>query len=191
MGIIELILISIGLSMDAFAVSVCKGLNIRRINYKCIFVIGLFFGGFQALMPLLGWLMGAFCTQYITDFSHWIAMILLTFIGAKMIFESFKHKGEEYSIEKKDTLNYKELFLLAIATSIDALAVGVTFAVLPDTNIFFSISMIGIITLILSCIGVVIGNRFGSKYENKAEFAGGAILIIIGVKILLEGIGII
>lgn len=194
MGFVELLLIGIGLSMDAFAVSVCKGLNMRKINYKHGFIIALFFGGFQAVMPLAGWLLGRSFESYITSFDHWIAFVLLAFIGGKMLFEAIKGDDKPEDTPAADNevarLDIKELFLLAVATSIDALAVGITFAFLK-TNIWTSISIIGITTLILSFIGVVIGNKFGNKFEKKAEIAGGAILILIGVKILLEHLGII
>lgn len=189
MGIVELFLIAVGLSMDAFAVAICKGLNMRKINYNHTIVIAAFFGGFQGLMPLIGWALGKQFEQYITSFDHWIAFILLAFIGGQMIREAMKKEDEESQID--DSLNIKELFMLAIATSIDALAVGITFALIPNTNIWISIILIGIITFILSIIGVFIGNKFGSRYKSKAEFAGGVILILIGTKILLEHLNLI
>lgn len=189
MGIIELILIAIGLSMDAFAVSICKGLNMTRINYKHATLIALFFGGFQALMPFIGWFLGSQFHSYIISFDHWVAFILLALIGSKMIYDSIYN--DEISQKKSDILNIYELFILAIATSIDALTVGITFAMLPDTNIALSVILIGIITFAFSLIGVVIGNTFGSKYENKAQLTGGIILIVIGIRILLEHLGII
>lgn len=191
MGFIELLLIGVGLSMDAFAVSVCKGLNMRKINYKHAFIIAAFFGGFQALMPFLGWALGSQFEQYIESVDHWIAFILLAFIGGKMVVEAIK--GGDDDEEKEvcpDKLDIKELFMLAVATSIDALAVGVTFAFLK-VNIVFSITTIGITTFVISIAGVVIGNLFGAKYKSKAEIAGGVILVLIGLKILLEGVGIL
>lgn len=189
MGIIELILIAAGLSMDAFAVSICKGLNMTKINYRHSLVIALFFGAFQALMPLLGWLLGTQLADYISAIDHWVAFFLLLFIGGKMLLDALK--GGDEDADCADVLNLRELFILAIATSIDALAVGITFALLPDTNIALSVALIGVITFALSFLGVVIGNKFGSKYEKKAELAGGIILVLIGVKILLEHLGII
>lgn len=190
MGFIELFLIAVGLSMDAFAVSVCKGLNMRKINYAHGFVIALFFGVFQAVMPVIGWLLGVQFESYITSFDHWIAFVLLAFIGGKMIWEALKG-GEEEAESDGGLLKIKQLFILAIATSIDALAVGITFALLPDTNIWFSVSLIGVTTLVLSFLGVILGNKFGAKYKSKAELAGGVILVLIGLKILLEHLNVI
>lgn len=189
MGIAELLLIGIGLSMDAFAVAVCKGLNMKKVNKVHCGVIALFFGGFQALMPLIGWALGRQFEQYITSVDHWIAFILLGFIGGKMIIDSRKEEDEE--VCKRDSpLDLKELFLLAVATSIDALAVGITFAFL-GVDILPAITIIGLTTFVLSAIGVFIGNIFGSRYKNKAELAGGIILVLIGVKILLEHLGLL
>ncbi len=191
MGIIELLLIAVSLSMDAFAVAVCKGLNMRRINYRHTLVIALFFGGFQALMPFVGWLLGRNFEQYITSFDHWIAFALLGVIGGKMIFEALTEKDDsEEEAPHADGLDLKELTVMAIATSIDALAVGITFAFLR-VNIVYSVSVIGVTTFLLSALGVLIGNRFGAKYKNRAELAGGVILVLIGVKILLEHLGVI
>ena len=191
MGIVELLLIAVGLSMDAFAVSVCKGLGMKTgINLKQTFLIALFFGGFQALMPFIGWLVGSRFEKYITAYDHWIAFVLLCFIGGKMLYECIFKKGED-AAESESDLDVKELFVLAVATSIDALAVGVTFALLPDVNIGTSVLLIGLTTFLLSGIGVFIGNRFGSRFEKKAEIAGGVILILIGLKILLEHLGVI
>lgn len=190
MGFVELFLIGVGLSMDAFAVSICKGLNMKKINYKHALIIGGFFGGFQALMPLLGWALGSQFEQYIESVDHWIAFILLAFIGGKMVYESIKGGDDDEESSHQDKLDIKELFMLAVATSIDALAVGVTFAFL-EVSILPSITLIGITTFVISVGGVVIGNRFGSKYKNKAEIAGGMILILIGLKILIEGVGIL
>lgn len=190
MGFVELFLIGVGLSMDAFAVSICKGLNMKKINYKHALIIGGFFGGFQALMPFLGWALGSQFEQYIESVDHWIAFILLAFIGGKMVYESIKGGDDDEESSHQDKLDIKELFMLAVATSIDALAVGVTFAFL-EVSILPSITLIGITTFVISVGGVVIGNRFGSKYKNKAEIAGGMILILIGLKILIEGVGIL
>lgn len=184
---VELLLIGVGLSMDAFAVSVCKGLSMTKFNKKQAVVIGLYFGGFQALMPLIGWALGIQFQKYITSIDHWIAFILLGLIGGNMMREACG--GEEEEVAEKDKpLKHKEMFLLAIATSIDALAVGVTFAFL-GTPIVEAIVIIGCTTLVLSVAGVAVGNFFGSKYKNKAEFAGGLILVLIGIKILLEHLG--
>lgn len=187
---IELLLMGVGLAMDAFAVSICKGLGMIKVNKKQAVTIGVFFGGFQALMPLIGWILGKQFERYITSVDHWIAFILLGFIGGKMIVESLKPE-EEKEIEKSDMpLDLKEMFVLAIATSIDALAVGITFAFL-GTPIIEAIAIIGIVTFLISIGGVYVGNFFGSKYKNKAELAGGLILVLLGVKILLEHLGIL
>lgn len=192
MGFVELFLLAVGLSMDAFAVSICKGLKMRKINYSHACIIGAFFGGFQALMPLIGWLLGKQFEKYITSIDHWIAFVLLGIIGGKMVYEALKGEddNEEKDGKENDVLDIKELFILAVATSIDALAVGITFAFLR-VSILPSILTIGITTFVLSVIGVAIGNRFGAKYKSKAEVAGGIILILIGLKILLEGLEII
>lgn len=186
MGIIELILLSIGLGMDAFAVSVCKGISMKKMNWKKACIIGLYFGGFQAIMPVIGYFFGSSFESIITNIDHWIAFILLAIIGAKMIQEAFQKEEEEYN----EDISVKTMLVLSIATSIDALAVGITFAFLK-VNLLLAITLIGTITFILSVIGTKIGNRFGDKYKSKAELAGGIILIIIGLKILLEHIGII
>lgn len=185
MGVLELILIAVGLAMDAFAVSVCKGLSMSKMEWKKAVVIGLYFGGFQALMPLIGYILGVGFEDKIKSIDHWIAFILLVFIGMNMIKEAFEIKEES-----NDKIDFKTMIILAIATSIDALAVGVTFAFL-NVNIMLAISLIGIITFIISMIGVKIGNVFGDKYETKAELAGGFILIFLGAKILLEHLGIL
>lgn len=187
MGFFELLLIGIALSMDAFAVAVCRGLKMTKFNPSQTAVIALFFGGFQAFMPFIGWLLGSQFENYIVKFDHWIAFILLGFIGGKMIYEAF---SEEEDCDCCDQLNIKELFVLAVATSIDALAVGITFAFLK-VQIGISVAIIGITTFILSALGVVIGHHFGAKYQQKAELAGGIILILIGLKILLEHLGVI
>ena len=186
-----LLLMGAGLSMDAFAVSICKGLSMRKVNKKQSLVIGLFFGGFQALMPFIGWLLGSRFEQYITSIDHWIAFILLGFIGGKMVVEAIREKDEAVEVRKMDPpLDLKEMFILAIATSIDALAVGITFAFL-QVPIVEAVSIIGITTFVISVIGVYVGNFFGNRYKKKADLAGGIILILIGLKILLEHLGIL
>lgn len=188
---IELFLLGIGLAMDAFAVSVCKGLGMRRLNKKQTLIIGLYFGGFQALMPLIGWLLGSQFQKYITSIDHWIAFILLSFIGGKMMIEAIREWNEEETLDVMDApLDHKNMLVLAVATSIDALAVGITFAFL-DTPIIEAITIIGITTMVISIIGVVVGNFFGSRYKSKAEFIGGLILVLLGLKILLEHLGIL
>ena len=191
MSCFEIFMIGVGLSMDAFAVAICKGLNMRKLDKVQTLVIALFFGGFQALMPFLGWLLGKQFESYITSFDHWIAFVLLAFIGGKMIWDVFKgdDKDEAYC-RASARLDIKELFVLAIATSIDALAVGISFAFL-QVNIGFAITLIGCTTFVLSAAGVFVGHKFGAKYEDKATVVGGVILILIGLKILLEHLGIL
>lgn len=187
---IELLLMGVGLAMDAFAVSVCKGLAMRKVNKKQAVIIALFFGGFQALMPFIGWALGVQFESYITSIDHWIAFVLLGFIGGKMIVETIKPEEDE-EIEQMDApLDLKQMTILAVATSIDALAVGITFAFLKYP-IVEAISIIGVVTFIICIAGVYVGNFFGSKYKNKAEFAGGLILVLLGLKILLSHLGII
>ena len=189
MTFFELFLIGIGLSMDAFAVSICKGLSMQKIDKKYTLCIGLFFGGFQALMPLTGYLLGSRFSGYIERFDHWIAFVLLAMIGFNMIKESREEEEEE---EKPYAgINFKELLILAVATSIDALAVGITFALLPDVNVPLAVCLIGITTFVCSAAGLKVGNLFGLKYKAKAELAGGIILILIGLKILLEHLGVL
>ncbi|KIR01416.1 membrane protein [Lachnospiraceae bacterium TWA4] len=188
---IELFLIGVGLSMDAFAVSIGKGLGMEKVNKKQAFIIGLYFGGFQALMPLIGWLAGIRFQSYITSVDHWIAFILLSIIGGNMIIEAIKGDEDEDETDEKDQpLSHKEMVILAIATSIDALAVGITFAFL-DVQILPAITIIGCTTFVLSIIGVFVGNFFGTRYEKRAQILGGIILICIGLKILLEHLGIL
>lgn len=186
MGIIELFLLAVGLSMDAFAVSVCKGLAMEKCSFKNAAVCGVWFGGFQALMPTLGYLLGYQFRGYITAIDHWIAFLLLGIIGFNMIHESFSK--EEHA--ENSSLDIKTMLVLAIATSIDALAVGITFAFLPDTNIVAAVLFIGMVTFVLSSIGAKVGNVFGARYKSKAEFAGGLILVLLGIKILLEHLGV-
>ena len=189
-GLFEIFMIGVGLSMDAFAASICKGLNMRRLNIKNMLIIGLFFGGFQALMPAVGWLLGKQFESYITSVDHWVAFALLVFIGGKMIYDVFTKKNEDECGEKTNRLDMKEVLTLAVATSIDALAVGISFAFL-QVDILKAVSVIGVTTFVLSVIGVAVGNVFGSKYEKKATLAGGIILILIGLKILLEHTGML
>lgn len=190
MQIFEVALIGIGLAMDAFAVSICKGLQMRKINYRFTAIIAGFFGVFQAIMPLIGWILGKQFQRYIVRIDHWIAFVLLGVIGINMIRESREDDDENTCKNHLEKLDYKELVLLAIATSIDALAVGVTFAFLK-VNIISSITIIGIITFCIAFSGVAIGNIFGMKYKAKAEVFGGAVLILMGVKILLEHLGVL
>lgn len=189
MGLIELFLTGVGLSMDAFAVSICKGLGMRKVNYRHTFLIALFFGGFQALMPLAGWLLGRQFERYITAVDHWIAFGLLALIGGNMLRDAFRNEPESTS-GCGDRLDLKELLLMAIATSIDALAVGISFAFL-GVNIWLAIAVIGITTFVICTAGVFVGNRFGTRYQKRAAIAGGVILILLGLKILLEHLGVI
>jgi len=186
MTLLSLFIIAVGLSMDAFAVSICKGLAMEKITVKKALIVGAWFGGFQALMPSLGYLLGSRFESYITAIDHWIAFVLLCIIGANMVREAFSKEEERES----DSLDVKTMFLLALATSIDALAVGVTFAFL-QVNIVPAVLFIGCITFTLSAIGVKVGNVFGLRYKSKAELAGGIILILMGIKILLEHLGIL
>lgn len=184
MGLIELFLIAVGLSMDAFAVSVCKGLAMPKCTFKKAAIVGLWFGGFQALMPAIGYILGAQFQEAIASIDHWIAFVLLALIGGNMIHEALDNDEEEADA----SLDVKAMFLLAVATSIDALAIGITFAFLK-VNIIPAVCFIGIVTFIISFAGVKIGNVFGARYKNKAEIVGGVILILLGLKILLEHLG--
>lgn len=186
MGISEIIFISASLAMDAFAVSICKGLSMKKLDWKKAFIIASYFGAFQGLMPVIGYFLGATFSDLVTSIDHWIAFALLSIIGGNMIKESFDDEEEK----RNDNVDFKTMIVLAIATSIDALAVGITFAFLK-TNIVLSVVLIGIITFVISLLGVNIGNKFGDKFQNKAELSGGIILILIGLKILLEHLGII
>ncbi len=185
MRFIELFLIAVGLSMDAFAVSVCKGLSVKKLRTEHILLAGLYFGGFQFLMPVLGWLLGSRFEHLITSIDHWIAFVLLTAIGINMIREAF---GEEEKLD--DDFGVRTMLLMAVATSIDALAVGITFAFLT-VRILPAAALIGVTTFVLSGIGIYVGQAFGARYRNGAELLGGAILILIGLKILLEHLGIL
>lgn len=185
MGIIELFFLAIALSMDAFAVSICKGLSMKQMKWSNAVKAGLYFGIFQAVMPLIGYFFGFHFQSFITNIDHWIAFVLLTVIGINMIRESFQ-KAEELD----DSFSFRSMIILSVATSIDALAVGVTFAFL-NTAIIPAVSFIGIVTFCFSFAGIKIGNVFGIRYKNKAELCGGIILILIGLKILLEHLGIV
>lgn len=191
MGIVELFLIAVGLSMDAFAVSVCKGLGMKRINFKVAVVLALFFGGFQALMPVIGWALGSQFLWLISPIDHWIAFILLAIIGGKMLWEAF-HDDEDDSDDSSDAniIDLGEYLMLAIATSIDALAMGISFAAL-SVNIVAAASFIGVITFVLTLAGVAVGHFFGARYEKPATIVGGVVLILIGLKVLLEHLGIL
>lgn len=186
MDILELLLIAAGLSMDAFAVSVCKGLSVQRLRPRHYLLTGAWFGGFQALMPSIGFLLGSTFEQYIVSFDHWIAFVLLAVIGGNMVKESFDQDGECHD----DSFSARTMFLLAVATSIDALAVGVTFAFL-QVSILPAVSFIGATTFVLSALGVWVGSAFGARWRERAEQAGGIILILMGVKILAEHVGLL
>ena len=187
--LVEFLLLGVGLAMDAFAVSICKGLAMRKVNKKQAVIIALFFGGFQAIMPVIGWLLCKGFQTYIEVFDHWIAFALLAFIGVKMIIETLREKEDDVVIEEMDPpLDMKEMLMLAIATSIDALAVGISLAAL-DRPIVESAAIIGVVTFVISIIGVYIGKFFGNRYKKRAELTGGIILVLIGVKILCEHMG--
>ena len=187
MGIGELLLLAVGLSMDAFAVSICKGLSVKKAGLKQMATCGIWFGGFQALMPLIGFFLGALFYDAISSFDHWVAFGLLALIGINMLREALS-KGEE---EANDDMSIKTMFVMAVATSIDALAVGISLAMAGNVNIWAAIACIGVITFLMSGLGVKIGNVFGAKFEKKAEAAGGVILILLGLKILLEHLGVL
>lgn len=192
-GFVELAFIAVGLSMDAFAVALCKGLGMGKLNWKHALVIALFFGAFQGLMPVIGWALGTQFESYITSVDHWIAFALLGFIGAKMLWDAFHEEDEGCEAcegADEERLDLKELLMLAIATSIDALAVGITFAFL-GVDIVAAALAIGVTTFVLSFIGVAAGNLFGSRFRKPATIAGGVVLILIGAKILLEHLGVI
>lgn len=187
MSVIELIITAIALSMDAFAVAVCKGLSTDKVKLKHMAITGLWFGGFQALMPLIGFLLGSTFEKYITAYDHWIAFALLALLGANMIKEAITGCDECAD----SSLGFKVMLVMAIATSIDALAVGITYALLPNVNIWIAVGSIGVITFIVSALGVKIGAVCGAKHKKIAELSGGIILILIGTKILLEHLGVI
>lgn len=190
MGLVELLLIAVGLSMDAFAVSICKGLGMKEVNPKVSVVLALFFGGFQALMPLIGWALGSQFLGIIGPIDHWVAFVLLAVIGGKMLWEAFREDAGEGDGKPADRIDLGEFLILAIATSIDALAVGISFAAL-SVDIVPSVALIGVITFAFSIAGVFVGNFFGSRYEKPASIVGGVVLILIGTKILLEHLGIL
>lgn len=187
MSVLDIFILGVGLSMDAFAVAICKGLAMKKVNKKQMILIALFFGGFQALMPLIGWLVGSTFAKKIAAFDHWIAFVLLALIGGNMAIEAIKEWNQEDKVEIiNPPIDFKELTLLAIATSIDALACGVTFSFYENFNIIKAISIIGVTTFVISAGGVYVGNIFGDKYKAKAQLVGGIILIFLGIKILLE-----
>ena len=191
MTLLEIFLVGIGLSMDAFAVAICKGLAMPAVNKKQALLIGAYFGVFQALMPLAGWLLGSQFARHVTKLAPWIAFVLLAWIGGSMLRESLSKKEEDEEVEPVE-LRHKELFLLAVATSIDALAVGVSFSMVElSVPIGAAAALIGCTTFAISVGGVFVGHIFGARYKNRAEFVGGAILILIGVKILLEHFGVL
>lgn len=192
MSIVDIVLLAVSLSMDAFAVALCKGLALDKIKIKHCAIVGLWFGAFQALMPLIGYLLGNTFADKITSIDHWIAFVLLAIIGANMIKEALSKKDGDEDVNA--SLGFKTMFVMAVATSIDALAVGVSFAFTEFSSpsfVYIAFALIGCITFTLSAIGVKIGNIFGTKFKSKAELAGGVILVLLGLKILLEGLGII
>lgn len=188
MSLYELFILAVGLSMDAFSVAVCKGLSVQKLQKKHYLIVSAWFGGFQALMPAIGYLLGSAFRKYIENYDHWVAFVLLVLIGINMLREAFSKKEDEETNDS--SFSFKSMLVLAVATSIDALAVGVSFALLTDVNITAAVLFIGAITFILSAIGLKVGNLFGTKYKQKAEIVGGVILILIGVKILLEHLGV-
>lgn len=192
MGMGELLLLGVGLSMDAFAVSVCKGLAMKRSSVKAGLTCGIWFGGFQALMPLIGFFLGSMFAEAIQSVDHWVAFGLLVLIGVNMLREAFSPEEDGGCTECADAdLSVKSMFVMAVATSIDALAVGISLAMAGDVAIFAAVGIIGVCTFILSAIGVRVGSVFGSRFEQKAQIAGGVILVILGVKILLEHLGVL
>lgn len=190
MGIAELLLIAVGLSMDAFAVSICRGLGMRRLNLRTAAVLALFFGCFQALMPLVGWALGSQLMWLIAPVDHWVAFVLLAFIGGKMLWEAFHEDDEGCGCEDTSAIDLREFLVLAVATSIDALAAGISFAAL-NVDIVASVSLIGVVTFALSFVGVAVGHFFGARYERPASVVGGVVLILIGLKVLLEHLGVL
>ena len=188
MSLLELFILAVGLSMDAFAVSICKGLSTQHLRPQHYLCVGLWFGGFQALMPTIGYLLGSTFERYITRYDHWVAFVLLLVIGGNMIKEAL---GPESEAEENSSFRFKTMLLLAVATSIDALAVGITFALLPDVPIGAAVSFIGVTTFVFSAAGLRVGNLFGLRFKKKAELVGGGILILIGLKILLEHLGVL
>lgn len=189
MGFVALLFLAVGLSMDACAVSICKGLAMKKATIKHGAICGFWFGGFQALMPLIGFFLGSLFAEAIVSVDHWIALVLLCLIGINMLREAFGKEDECECCEAD--MSVKTMFIMAVATSIDALAVGITLALAGNVNIFLAVALIGIVTFIMSCAGVKIGSIFGSRFEKKAQFAGGVILILLGLKIFLEHMGVI
>ncbi len=193
MGIGELLLLALGLSMDAFAVSICKGLAMKKATVKASVTCGVWFGGFQALMPLIGFLLGSLFAEAIQTIDHWVAFALLGIIGINMLKEALEKNEEGYAcpVDGQVDMSVKTMFVMAVATSIDALAVGISLAMAGNVNIFTAVLLIGVFTFGMSAAGVQIGNIFGSRFEKKAQVAGGVILILLGVKILLEHLGVL
>lgn len=192
MGILEILMLAVGLSMDAFAVSICKGLCMRKATLKSQAICGAWFGGFQGLMPLIGFFLGTLFASAIQAFDHWVAFVLLALIGGNMIKEAFsKETVDSCDISGEADLSVKTMFVMAVATSIDALAVGISLAMAGNVNIWLAVALIGAVTFVLSAVGVKVGNVFGSRYEKKAQFCGGVILILLGLKILLEHLGVL
>lgn len=189
MGFLELMILAVGLSMDAFAVSVCKGLSMKKATLKEGAICGAWFGGFQGLMPLIGFFLGTLFADAIKAFDHWVAFVLLALIGINMLKEAFEK--EECCQSSDADLSFKTMLVMAIATSIDALAVGISLAMAGNVNIWIAVALIGVTTFVLSACGVKIGNVFGSRYEKGAQIAGGVILILLGTKILLEHLGVL
>ena len=192
MGFVELLLLAIGLSMDAFAVSICKGLSLKKTNLESMAKCGLWFGGFQALMPLIGYALGSLFASAIQSVDHWVAFGLLAFIGANMLKEAFGGKEEcDCDSNKNADFSVKTMFTMAVATSIDAMAVGISLAMAGNVDIWIAILLIGVVTCLLSALGVKLGGVFGARFEKKAQIAGGVILILLGLKILLEHLGVL
>ena len=192
MGIFELLLLAVGVSMDAFAVSICKGLAMKKATLKASMTCGFWFGGFQALMPTIGFFLGTLFADAISAVDHWVAFVLLAVIGANMLKEAFGNEEECGCCEENNAdMSVKTMFIMAVATSIDALAVGISLAMAGNVNIWMAAAFIGVCTCAFSACGVKIGNVFGSRYEKKAQIAGGVILVLLGLKILLEHLGIL
>ena len=187
MGFLELLLLAVGLSMDACAVSICKGLSMKNADLRAMSICGVWFGGFQAMMPLIGFLLGSLFAEAIESIDHWVAFVLLGIIGVNMLKEAFSDEEEEPDAD----LSPKTMFVMAVATSIDALAVGISLAMAGDVNIWVAVALIGVITFAMSALGVKVGNIFGNRFEKKAQMAGGFILILLGAKILLEHMGVL
>ncbi len=194
MGIIEMLALAIGLSMDAFSVAICKGLCSKKASFVNMAKCGLWFGGFQALMPLLGYFLASIFAKQIEAFDHWVAFVLLALIGSNMLKEAFSKEETSCPVDEKDNFSVKTMFTMALATSVDAIAAGIALAtesVTKDINIALAVSLIGIVTCVLSALGVKIGSVFGDRFEKKAQITGGVILILLGLKILLEHLGVL